>query len=156
RPPMHTPVLSPWKWLPPVALAALLTLAPGRVGAQQPIDVEGQPLAANINRLLKALDFLGNPLPPDTTKALSAAAADKDVIKIQKTLDPEVLAVVTLNPEARVKVARGPAKVTLQQSGYVPVIVKVVNDSTVTKSLRLTSPQAGPIYSGGAAGDKGG
>src|SRR5262249_41847554 len=114
-----------------------------------------QPLAANMNRLLRALDFLGKPLPPDTTKGLSAAAADKDVIKIQKTLDPEVLAVVTLNPEARVKVARGPAKVTLQQSGYVPVIVKVVNDSTGTRSLRLASPQGGPIYSCGAAGDKG-
>src|SRR5205807_3848907 len=154
RPPMHPRFLSLRKWLFPVALAALVAFVPGRARAQQPVDVEGQPLAANITRLLKALDFLGNPLPADTTKALSAAAADKDAVRIQKALDPQVLAVVTLNPEARVKVARGPAKVTLQQSGYVPVIVKVVNDSTVMKSLRISSPHAGPIYSGGFAGDK--
>jgi hypothetical protein len=120
------------------------------------VDVEGQPLARNVDRLLKALDFLGSPLPADVTKALTAAASDKDAAKIQKTLDPHVLAIVSINPETRVKVARGPAKVTLQQSGYVPVLVKVVNESGATKPLKITSPQAGPIYSGGRAGDKGG
>jgi len=48
-----------------------------------------------------------------------------------------------------VKVARGPRS-SRSPDAIVPVIVKVVNDSTVTKALRLTSPQAGPIYSGGA------
>jgi hypothetical protein len=134
--------------------AALSAAALAPLTAQPPPGVEGQPLAANVTRLLKALDFLGNPLPEETTKALAASAADKDVAKIQKLLDEHVVCVVTLNPEARVKVAKGPAKVTLQQSGYVPLIIKVVNDSTVTKALRVSSPQAGPIFSGGAAGSK--
>ena len=37
------------------------------------VDVEGQPLAANAERLAKALDFLGAPLPADTAKALAKA-----------------------------------------------------------------------------------
>jgi hypothetical protein len=139
----------------PVTFAALLLLSrPAGAQTPAPVDVEGQPLGENVTRLLKALDFLGNPLPGDTAKALAAAAKDRDAKKLQQLLDPHVTAVVSLNPEARVKVAKGPAKVTLQQSGYVPLLVKVINDSTVTKALRVTSPQAGPIFSGGAAGDK--
>src|SRR3954462_8191446 len=107
----------------------LLAAWPGRSTAQGP--VEGQPLGENVKRLLKALDFLGNRLPADTAKALSAAAEARDAAKLQELLDPHVLIVVTLNPEARVKAAGGPAKVALQQSGYVPVIIKVQNDSTV-------------------------
>src|SRR5262249_33961642 len=58
------------------------------------------------------------------------------------------LFIVELNPESRVKVRRGPEKAMLQQGGYVPVIVKVVNLSTVTKELRISSPQAGQVYAG--------
>jgi len=112
----------------------------------QPVDVEGQPLAANATRLLQALEFLGAPLPANTTTALEAAAKARDAKKIQELLDPQVLLVVTLNPESRVKVARGPASAVLQQGGFVPVLVKVVNDSTVKKTLNITSPQAGPVY----------
>ena len=116
------------------------------------IDVEGQPLAANVERLMQALDFLGTPIPAETTAELQAAAKNRDAKKIQQILDPRVLVVVSLNPESRVKAARGPAAANLQQGGYTPVLVKVVNDSTVTKSLQIASPQAGIVYAGGAAG----
>jgi hypothetical protein len=118
------------------------------------VEVEGQPLAANANRLLQALEFLGAPLAADTTKALQAAIMAKDARKIQELLDPNVLVVVTLNPESRVKAARGPATATLQQSGFTPILLKVVNDSTVKKTLRMSSPQAGAIYAGGRAGNR--
>jgi hypothetical protein len=139
-----------------LALAlALLGLVPASAWAQklEPIEVEGQPLAANASRLLEALQFLGAPLPAETTTALQAAVKARDAKKIQELLDPHVLLVVTLNPESRVKAARGPATATLQQSGFVPVLVKVVNDSTVTKALHISSPQSGPVYSGGGAGN---
>ena len=110
--------------------------------------VEGQPLAANAARVLKTLDFLGTPLPADATRALNKAIEDKDAKKVQELLDKHVLFVVTINPEARVKVARGPGSTTIQQAGWTPVLVKVMNDSTVKKSLRIMSPQAGPVYSG--------
>ncbi len=110
-------------------------------------DVEGQPLAENANRLLKALSFLGAPLPPGVEKELQAAITDKDARKVQEVLDRRVLFVVNINPESRVKAARGPADAVLQQAGYVPALVKVVNESTVKKPLRVLSPQSGPRYS---------
>src|SRR5262249_14543891 len=39
-------------------------------------------------------------------------------------------------------------KAVLQQAAFTPVVVKVINDSTVTKRLRIASSQAGPSYSG--------
>lgn len=127
-------------------------LAPARLRAADPpppvAGVEGQPLAANAERLAKALQFLGAPLDPATAKALDAAVMMRDATAVQKALDPKVLFVVNINPEARVKVARGPAEPVIQQAGWTPVLVKVVNDSTVKKRLVPTSPQAGPVFSG--------
>src|SRR5262249_49311153 len=117
------------RWLSVVIVATFF----GRLasaGDLAPVAVEGQPLAANVKRLLHALDYLGAPLPADTQKALKAACDDRDGEKIQRFLDPHVLLAVHLNPEVRVKVARGPARATLQQAGYTPVLVKVTNDST--------------------------
>ena len=111
-------------------------------------DVEGQPLARNADRLAKALDFLGFPLPFDVAKELSAAIDAKDAKKIQKILDARALAQVTINPESRVKASRGPAPAVIQQAGFVPVLIKIVNESTVKKPLAIASPQAGPVYSG--------
>ncbi len=135
----------------PLALATLLIGTAPAVAADPPpvvADVEGQPLAANAERLAKALQFLGAPLPPDAAKELHAAIEAKDAAKVQQVLDPRVLFVVSINPESRVKVARGPAEARLQQAGYVPALVKVVNDSTVKKPLKISSPQSGPRYSG--------
>src|SRR5690349_1502424 len=92
---------------------ALLLLLPARLAAADPppvvTDVEGQPVAANAERLMKALDFLGFPLTVPTAKELKAAIEAKDAKKVQEALDKRVLFVVSINPEARVKVARGPA-----------------------------------------------
>ena len=99
--------------------------------------------------MLEALEYLGAPLDPKTAAAVEAAG---DAKSLQQLLDPQVLVVVALNPESRVGVRRGPARAVLQQAGYTPVLVKVRNESTVTKPLRVSSPQAGPVYGGvGAA-----
>jgi hypothetical protein len=135
-----------------LALVAGLALA-GPVSAQalDPIPVEGQPLAGNAGRLLQALKFLGAPLPQDEAAKIEQAIESRDAIKLQRLLDPHVLVVVSLSPEARVKAARGPAKGVLQQAGFTPVLLKIQNDSTVTKALRISSPQAKPIFAGGGA-----
>jgi hypothetical protein len=132
------------------ALVVLLALGQQ---ALEPVEVEGQPLAANVERLRQALDFLGAPLPAETAAALKAAGQDGKAI--QKALDPRALLVVNVNPESRVKVARGPAEAVLQQAGYTPVLVKIMNDSPVKSVLRISSPQAGPLYSGGFGNPKG-
>jgi hypothetical protein len=111
------------------------------------VAVEGQPLASNVTRLLQALEALGAPLPGDEARALTAAAKAQDTAKIQGLIDPHVLVLVNINPESRVKAKRGPATAVLQQTGYTPVIVKVVNEAGVTKPLHVQSPQALPIYS---------
>jgi EF hand len=116
-----------------------------------PVAAEGQPLGQNVNRLLQALEFLGAPLAPDTTRALHSAIGERDAGKMQKLLDPQVLVIIRISPEARVKIARGPAAAVLQQGAFVPVLLKVINDSAVTRGLRVSSPQAGPIYAGGGA-----
>ena len=36
----------------------------------------------------------------------------------------------------------------LQQAGYTPVLVKVINESGGTQRLRIGSPQSGPVYAG--------
>lgn len=114
--------------------------------------VEGQPLAANVGRLVEALEFLGRPLPKSLTEKLAVARKARDAKEIQKLLDPHVVAAVSLNPEVRVKVDQGPSDVTIQQAGFTPMLVKVVNHSTVSSPLRVRSPQAGPVYSGPAEG----
>lgn len=113
-----------------------------------PVLVEGQPLAANVQRVVEALEFLGTPLTKEQQAALAAASQARDATKLQQLLDAEALLVVNINPEARVKVGRGPATARLQQAGWTPVLVKVVNESGGTQRLRVRSPQAGPVYAG--------
>ena len=74
-----------------------------------PVAVEGQPLAANISRVIEALEYLGAPLPPELRAELGKAGQARDARRLQELLDARVLVVVHINPEARVKVARGPA-----------------------------------------------
>lgn len=110
--------------------------------------VEGQPLAANVGRLVEALEFLGQPLPEQLLQELTDAIKGRNAKAIQKLLDPQVVAVVSLNPEVRVKVERGPGAATIQQSGFTPLLLKVINHSTVASQLRVRSPQSGPVYAG--------
>jgi hypothetical protein len=109
-----------------------------------PVD-NAQPLAANAARLIQGLSLLGAPLDSKSVADLTAAS---DGERIQRLLDGRVAFGVTINPESRVKVQRGPAVVVLQQAGFTPVLVKVINQSSVTKELRIVSPQAGQVYSG--------
>jgi hypothetical protein len=118
-------------------------------------DVEGQPLAANVRRVIEAFQFLGSPLPAEEVEKLQAAAKDRDAKLLQKLLDPRVLLLAHINPESRVKVRRGPAAAELQQLGFTPVLIKVLNESTVTKRMKLVSPQAGAVYSGASKGSLG-
>lgn len=112
------------------------------------IPVEGQPLAANLRRVTQAMELLGSPFETELAKGIEQASQQRDAAQLQQLIDPHVLFVVSINPEARVKVARGPAAATLQQQGFTPVLVKIVNQSTATKRLRIVSPQAGPVYAG--------
>jgi hypothetical protein len=112
------------------------------------IAVETQPLAANLKRLEQALDYLGAPLTEKAAKGLREAARKKDAALLQASIDPLVALVVEINPESRVKVAHGPLPAHLQQAGFRPFIVKVINHGAVTQPLRIHSPAAGAVYGG--------
>ena len=71
-------------------LGALVSAA-----AEPPVlKVEGQPLAAQVKRVLDGLEMLGTPLPAEARKELQPALEAKDVTRIQKILDQHVLFVV--------------------------------------------------------------
>jgi len=116
------------------------------------LQVEGQPLGANVRRVVEALQLLGTPLPDSVRQRLQPALEARDADAIQTILDPQVLLTVSINPESRVRVARGPVRAELQQFGFTPFLVKVLNESTVTRRLRPVSPQAGAVYAGVARG----
>jgi hypothetical protein len=130
------------------ALGIIVTTASAQADPLEIVPVDGQPIAANVERLTRALELLGAPLPADAAAGLATAARSRDSEAIQRLLDPRVLMTVTINPEERVKVGRGPAEARLQQGGYIPVLVKVVNEAATTRALRITSPQSGLVSAG--------
>lgn len=114
------------------------------------VEVEAQPLKAQVKRVAQALDFLGQPLSPSQQQQLKRALDQADprdaVLQVQKVLDALVLAAVEINAESRVKVARGPAEATLNQHGWSVFLVKVDNQAGVTAALRVASPNAAPLH----------
>jgi hypothetical protein len=134
-------------------LTALLACVMAQAVDLPPVaEVEGQPLAANAQRIVQALDFLGRPLADELRTKLQTAITARDGMGVQAALDPQVLCVVDISPESRVKAQRGPAAAQLQQAGYTPVLIKVINHATSVARLQLSSPQAGPSYAGVAKG----
>jgi hypothetical protein len=108
--------------------------------------VEFQPLAAQVKRLLDALDYLGNPLPEADRKALNDARTAKDkadaIAAIQTILDKHCLAGVTIG-EDKIETVAGPAKPDLAEQGWRVFLVKVVNPSGVDR-LELRPAPAAP------------
>ncbi|MBI3879986.1 MAG: CehA/McbA family metallohydrolase [Verrucomicrobia bacterium] len=131
----------------PAALptAAHAQSAPPLVG-----NVELQPLAAQVHRLIEALDYLGEPFSAADRAALEKAMSSTDAAEatesLQKTLDARVLFAVNISPEMRVKVAQGPAKPELVEQGWRQFLVKVANESGTTAALRLVSANAQAVH----------
>ncbi len=109
-------------------------------------DVEPQPLLAQASRLQESLTFLGSSLSAADARQLNALAQKipdrQTVAQIQHILDPYCLAMVSINPEARVKVLRGPAPAKLMQGGWTSFLVKVHNEANITAELQVESPNA--------------
>ncbi len=111
--------------------------------------VEPQPLLAQAIRLNEALSFLGSRLQPEDEQRLLGLrhhAADEELVTlVQEILDPYCIAMVEINPEARVKVLRGPARPELIHGGWKSFLVKVNNQAEVRAPLEVESPNAEPI-----------
>jgi hypothetical protein len=103
-------------------------------------------LVAHARRLLEATDLLGVPFSEADRKELDAAFLEADDAKaheaIERVLEAHCLVKVHINPESRVKAARGPARAELVQNGWRLFLVKVQNDSGTTAELITVSPNA--------------
>ncbi len=123
-------------------------------------DVDWPTFSADVQRLLAGLKQLGSvggetspnpqaPLPSDTAKAVAALVAEKapadarrSAAAVQKHLDAHCLIGVHINPESRVKAARGARKAELPLDQPTYVLVKVQNEGGVTHPLAVASEQA--------------
>jgi hypothetical protein len=98
-------------------------------------------------KLIRGLEALKAPLPSDTVAALNRllekepADSDAALAEVQKLLDAQCLVGVNINPESRVKAARGPAAAELVRDREKVVLVKIHNDGGVTHALAVTGPQ---------------
>ena len=132
--------------------AILTFLVAGQVAQAQTLpevsDVDLQPLKAQIQRLIQATDYLGEPLSARTkrrlNRALGQADAAKAVAAVQQILDALCLVGININPESRVKVNAGPAKHELVEQGWRSFLVKVNNQAGVTAELIASSPNSQP------------
>ncbi len=84
-------------------------------------------------------------LPSEVEREIAglAAAADREesLKSIQRSLDALCLVGITINPESRVKVARGPADAVLGKDRDVFFLIKVHNEGGVTSALSVSGPQ---------------
>jgi hypothetical protein len=137
------------------AALLLMALSASPSVAQTPAaeGVEAQPLVAQVRRLVEAMDYLGEPFSPADKQALARAADEDDegraLVAMQTILDKRTLAYITISPESRVSVQRGPAEATLVERGWRSFLVKVRNDAGVTAQLKAASPNALPVYARG-------
>ena len=116
----------------------------------KPVEgVEFQPLASQVRRVKEALSYIGRPLSVGESSSLDAAiekGGEAAVAGVQGVLAPHVLFAVHINPESRVKVARGPAPAECIQQGWRAFLVRVHNEAGVTAALKVASPNARPLY----------
>lgn len=105
-----------------------------------------QPLAAQIRRLVEALEAIGSPLTPEQRAGVDSALAETvpalAVAKLDAVLSPRTLFRVSINPEMRVKVAVGEARPELVEAGWSTFLVRVANEAGTTSPLKVESPQA--------------
>ncbi len=134
-----------------LVLAAQFTFQRTTLAAQAPslplvLDVELQPLGAQVHRVIETLNAVGSPLPgKDVTEienAIKSSNGQAAVAEIQGVLDKHCLVSVNINAESRVKVARGPVKAQLTEQGWRTFLVKVHNEAGVTAELDAVSPNA--------------
>ena len=119
--------------------------------------VEFQPLAAQVARVVQALEVVGEPLPKaeaaELQKLLATAGGGKAQVEaIQKILDKRALIGIEINPESRVKAQQGPAAARLMEHGWRTFLVKVANQAGITAVLAVDSPNSGQLANTSAGG----
>jgi hypothetical protein len=112
------------------------------------LDVERQPLLAQVSRLRQALQELGAPWPRDVDAQIELAEQEPDdaraVRMIQTVLDPLCVAAVRIAGNGDLSAAAAPREIGLDEHGTRVYLVKVHNHAGVGTNLRILSPEAEP------------
>lgn len=132
------------------ALVGAIVLSSHTQAAEPPIlKVEGQPLVSQVKRVVDALELLGTPLSAKLLKELGSAIEARDAARIQTIMDQNVMFVVDDNGDGKVSAESGPASPVIQQGGFTPALVKVLNrPGNKRERLWIQSLQAGAVYAG--------
>ena len=129
----------------PLCVVILLTITSASPAQSLPrvAGVEWRSFRADVELVLKGLKEREVPLSADAMRRLKALLVEKPddvqeaIEKVQDILDPYCLVGVSINPESRVKAARGPASLELRQDQETVALLKIHNDGGVTHTLRL-------------------
>src|SRR5438067_7685077 len=134
------------------AVSLLLSLVLfSSVRGQSPLPkVEGAEWSSvrdQCRQLLRALRAIVGALPPGVEKKFATLLeedtkdGDRALERLQELLDLHCLAVVSINPESRVKAARGPAPAELVHDRPTVVLVKVHNEAGITHGLAVAGDE---------------
>jgi hypothetical protein len=129
----------------------VLLLIPNAAPAQAPLpvvgDVEWESFRDRTRKFVKGLESLQSPLPEATLRELKGllekepATPQAAAETVQRLLDPYCLVGISINPESRVKAARGPASFDLPKGREVVLLIKVQNEAGVTHALNISGDQ---------------
>lgn len=129
-------------------LMVILVLNAGAASSLPVVEkFEWMPFRDHCRQLIQALEKAGFPLPAKTVRELTTLLDRRPddpgeaSAAVQKLLDSHCLLGVSINPESRVKAARGPASVVLRQDRPALALIKVHNEGGVTHALRLYGPE---------------
>ncbi len=130
-----------------LAIVGCVESASGQSALPMVEGVDVRALRVQCRQLLDALAKMKAALPPETERELRALLKDENkesdetAAKIQKRLNDQCLIGVSINPESRVKAARGPRSAELVVGKESVFLIRVLNEAGVTHPLSVQSPQ---------------
>ena len=113
-------------------------------------DAPKQPLMVHVDRLMRALAFLGRPISAADRAQIEAAAQEPEAaatLKVQEILDRNALIGIEIDPIRKVTVVPSSAAAeTLTKNGWTTFLVKVHNPAGITEPVGVDSPEAAMPY----------
>jgi hypothetical protein len=136
------------RWTVGLALLLGIVGGPGFAADALPIagPISAEQLREHCRQVLTALErhkaSLPAPVEKELTKLLQAEVEDaaEFSVQVQRQLDACCLVGVSINPESRVKAARGPAEARLRLGQETVFLVKVNNEAGVTSAVNVAGP----------------